>query len=105
MQNRGLNNKELSEKTGISRSNISMILSGKSSAGWDSCARISEAFSIDPMAVFQIAGLLPETPDKPHSTGDPVISEIMALLDNMTPERRQNVLEYVSFLYQRDKDE
>jgi transcriptional regulator with XRE-family HTH domain len=97
----GWSYRELARQAGISQSLVSRILSGDMPASPDFCIKVARALDVSPVYVMQLAGILP---GEPTLTDDsPIAREIVQLIQDMPPERRQQVLEYVRFIYQQDK--
>jgi len=102
MNTRGWSNSELARRSGMAHSTISMIISGQKKPGWDFCAGIAGAFGEAPDKVFRLAGLLPPLP---ASEDAPTLREIMELAKRMTPEQREQVADYIRYLYQKGQEE
>jgi transcriptional regulator with XRE-family HTH domain len=95
---RGWSNSELSRRSGMATSTISMIFSEQSKPGWDFCLAIATAFGEPPEKVFRLAGLLPSLPG---SEDEQSLKEILDIAKNMTPENRQDLLNYARYRYQQ----
>ena len=91
----------LATKAGVSRSLVTRVLSGSTLPSIEFCVKIAIAFDIPPAQVLHLAGILPNEP-APASPG-PVTAAIMRLVEQLPPEDRQQVLEYVQFVLQRRK--
>lgn len=104
LNRRGWSNSELRRRTdnAVANSTISMVLSGQSNPGWDFCAAVAEAFGEPPEKIFRLAGLLPPLP---ASEDAPTLREIMELAKRMTPEQREQVADYIRYLYQKGQEE
>ncbi|MCQ3980231.1 MAG: hypothetical protein DPW09_43000 [Anaerolineae bacterium] len=100
MNKRGWSNSELHRRSGMATSTISMILGGQNKPGWDFCLAIANALGEPPEKVFRLANLLP-----PLSAGEDeqVIKEVIDILKNMTPENRQDLLNYARYRYQQQE--
>lgn len=61
MGNRRWNSSRLAEESGLSTSMISLLLNGERNPGAGACNAIAGAFKIDPVIVFQAAGILKQT--------------------------------------------
>ena len=61
MISRRWNNSRLAEESGLSTSMISLLLNGERNPGAGACNAIARAFEIDPVIVFQAAGILKQT--------------------------------------------
>ena len=93
---RGWSYRELARQAGVSQSNMSRVVTGDMPASADFCIKVATALDITPAYVLTLAGILPDEPT-PASTG-PITSEIMHLVENLPPEKRKQVLEYVRFI-------
>lgn len=61
IRERKISHRELARRAGISHTAISNVLSGYREPTWDFLAAISKPLDKQPMEVFRIAGLLPQS--------------------------------------------
>jgi len=98
MQKRGLSNKELASRANISTSMISMILSGQRNPSYESCVSIAKALTLPPEYVFQQANIpFVNSSVEDDSKGKRAIT----LFNELNPEDKDHVLEYLEFLAER----
>ena len=84
----------------MSHTHITNVLSGSRSVTFDFCASLAQTLGEPPEKIFRLAGLLPPLP----AADDPTIEEISQLVRNISPESRQEILNYLRFRYQQDQD-
>lgn len=87
------------EKIGVSHAYTSRILSGSKSPSVDFLVKAAVALDISPVLVLTRAGVLPPT----SLDDDPALQEIIELARTLTPEQRQEVIQYIFFLRQKIK--
>ena len=100
LKNRDWTNSKLARRSKASPSNISMILSGQANPGWNFCVKIARAFSISPVKVFRLAGLLPPMPE---DTADE--EELIYLMRQLAKYDRSNLIIYAKALVEADEQE
>lgn len=88
---------DFARRSGIKPSSLSRVLDGSRNAGTELCSKIAKALDLPEDFVFRKAGLLREKQSGPNEE----IEEIMAILESLTPEEREDVLKYVEFLRHR----
>ena len=93
---RGWNQAELHRKSGLSRTIISDVLSGKVSPGFDFCVAIGQAFHLPGDQVLRLAGLLPPVPARTEQH-----EQLLYLLNQMNEEQKADLLFYARFLLQK----
>ena len=93
LEKRGMSQSELARTGNISQSQISNVISGSRSPGFDFCASVSQAFGLPIEQIYRIAGLLPPKPDQL-----PEIEEINYLLNQLSPDEREIIVENVRSL-------
>jgi transcriptional regulator with XRE-family HTH domain len=99
---RGWSRREFGRRAGLTSSFISKILLGKQTPTISFYHKTAQALSIPPETVLQVAGILsPVPPADPDD--DSTLREIVELTRNMSPEDRQQILDYVRFVYHRRK--
>jgi transcriptional regulator with XRE-family HTH domain len=102
LNRRGWSQRELARQIGVSHSFVSKTLSGERSPSANFCNKIAQALDVAPETVLRLAGILPPaSPGQPSD--DSTLQELVELARNLPPERRQQILEYVRFIYQQDK--
>ncbi len=96
---RGWGVTELSRRMGITHSAVSHVLSKRNKPSTDFCSGLAKAFGVSPTEVFRKAGLLP----KVEGVTDPQLQSAHDLINSMTPEQRQQALNYMRFLIQNQE--
>ena len=100
LSDRGWSGSELSRRSGVSQSAISLVLSGNRQPGTEFCDGIARAFKIPVDSVYRVAGLLPVKP-----SDDETVSEITHIYHNLTDENREDLLDYArSRLQKQDRE-
>lgn len=84
---------ELARKSGIDTGLLSRLLNRERMPGPSTCNAIAEALQLPPQVVYQVAGLMPSSPDY-----DEVIEEIKYLSEKVSKEKRKQILEYIRFI-------
>ena len=95
---RQLSQRELARQSGVSQTRISQTLSGDIPLSADFCIKIAQALEISPEYLLRLAEILPP---EVTSSEDATTQEITELLKHLTPEQRQETLNYIKYLYQR----
>lgn len=96
LDQRRLSQRELARQTGVSQTLVSQILSGDRNPGADFCVKVAGALGESPIKLLRLADILPA------AQGDPALQEIIDLAENLTPEQRRQVLDFIKFIYGRD---
>jgi transcriptional regulator with XRE-family HTH domain len=91
---------DLAKKARISRGSLSNILSNYRNPGPNLCLAIAQALNEPPEKVFRLAGLLPPLPG---GEDEQISREVMDILRNMSPENRQDLLNYARYRYQQQE--
>lgn len=89
---------ELSRRSGISQSAISLVLNGERKPGNAFCDGIAKAFKMPPDTVHRLAGLLPVKPND-----DSTVSEITTIYHELDDENRQDLLDYARLRLQKQE--
>lgn len=100
LKKRGWAQVELSRRTGLTRAAISSLVSGRNNPSASSCVAIAKAFDLPAETVLKAADLLPETPAEME---DPTLGELIDLMKRMTPEQREEILDYALWRFRRNK--
>lgn len=82
---RGWKKVDLVRRSGVSFSQISMLMSGTRGVGDQSVIAIAKALKLPPVQVFEAAGFLPE------SKSDQWLEEMHVLLEHISPADREAV--------------
>jgi len=77
---------------------MSEVLSDKRAATWDFCAKVARALGEPPQVLFRLAGLLTSP-----ALDDATAQQILDTLQEMSPEERDEVLEYAKLRYRRTR--
>lgn len=86
-ERRGWSLNQLAKKAGTSSGGLSMIVNGLRKPGPDVCLRIARALGVNPVEVFQLAGLLPPEPDV-----SPVMRQAIYLFTRLSDEMQEAIL-------------
>jgi transcriptional regulator with XRE-family HTH domain len=95
---RGWSHNELARQASLAQATVSNVLSGQRAPGCEFCIKIAAALNVSPVVVLIKAGILP-----PPSDDDIDLTEIMDAIRQLSPEVRQEVLEYVRFRLQQQR--
>ncbi|MCB9107634.1 MAG: helix-turn-helix transcriptional regulator [Anaerolineales bacterium] len=95
---RGWSHAELGRRASLAQATVSNVIAGKRAPGCEFCIKIAQAFDISPVLVLVKAGMLP--PQEPNE--DTATQELIELIKNLSPETRDEVLQYVRFRFQQD---
>lgn len=91
---------QLARQAGISRSFISMVLSGDANPSVSFCHKVAHALGEAPEKVLRLAGILPTAP---ASEDEQTLKEIVDIVKNMNPENQQDLLNYARYRYQQQE--
>ena len=84
---------DLAKKAGISRSIISLYVSGEREPGSEVCVKIARAFGVDPVDVLVIAGILEER-DKERTPLRNFDKTVISLIQTLvSPEQQEGFIE------------
>jgi transcriptional regulator with XRE-family HTH domain len=100
MRQRGWNNSELARQAHLVPSTVSMVLNGHNRPGLDFCVSIAQALQHPPETVLRRAGLLPPLPGPEE---DMRLRDILEILQRLTPQEREAVLEYATWRLQKQE--
>ena len=100
LNRRGWSSSELHRRSGMATSTISMVLGGQNKPGWDFCNAVAQALGESPEKVFRLAGLLPPLP----APDDPILQELNDVTKNLSPEDRQEVLDFAKFKHRQQQE-
>ncbi len=89
LNDRGWSHRELARRSKISQAQISGFLSGERGIGLDTINAISRVLQIPPEKLLEMADLLPSTVPKDYT-----FDEILQVMKRLSPERRQELLEF-----------
>ena len=93
-QSRDLSQKRLAQKMGISQSYLSDVINGKKPPSVEFCHKLADALGETPEHVLRLAGVLPPLPD----SDDPILTEAVELLRQLSPHKRLDGLKYLRYL-------
>ena len=79
-------------------STVSMVITEQHGPSVDFCVGVAKALKIPPEQVLREAGILPEGS---ASEDDKAATEIHDMVQRMPDDMRQQVLDYVRYLYQQ----
>lgn len=96
LHRRGWSHNELARRAGVSQPAISGIIAGRRPSA-DSCIKIANALEESSIRLLQLAGILPDASE------DAMLQQLIELARNLPDEDKQQILEYVKFIYQQRK--
>lgn len=97
LNEKGWNYAELSRRSGMSRTAISLTNSGQNAVTWEFCKAIADAFGEPAETVFREAGLLPPAPRN---------EDMQRLTDKaryLTPDNLDLLIDLAQVLYKRQE--
>lgn len=99
---RGWRNAELARRMGVSDATVSRTLSGEHAPSFEFCVGLARALGELPETVLRRAGLLPPLPG---IDGDASIARTLDVMRRLTPQVREEVVQYVLWRYEQQKGE
>jgi transcriptional regulator with XRE-family HTH domain len=99
LKNRGMNQSDLSRRSGISTGSISDVISGRRKAGREFATAVARGFDLPVETVFQEAGFLPK--EKPKHSRE--IEQIITIVENMPPDEQKELLSYIRWKNNQNK--
>ncbi len=90
---RNWSHNEFARRAGISQAQISSVLKAQRSVTCAFCIQVAGALNEPPERLLRLAGILP-----PEAAADADLTELMDAARLLTPEQRQEVLQYIRFL-------
>ena len=100
LRQRGWLQADLVRHSGISKAQVSRVLSGTSSPGREFCSAVARALNVPASLVFRKAGILPEEPP-----GDVDLERAVHLFRQLSPRQQQDVLTMMlALVEERDRD-
>lgn len=93
--------RELGRRADLSITTVSRVLSGELSPTWEFCAAVATPLGENPIRVFRLAGLLPQSK---VDENDLTFREILTLAEELTVEQREHVLRYLMLLIQEERE-
>lgn len=97
MEARGWTMSELARRCSVSQVAISNVINGNRNAGPDLCRALAVALELPEEKIFRLAGLLSRLPTEQDLT----FGEVYDMMQHLTPDERQEVMEYVAWRYRR----
>lgn len=91
---------DLARAANIRYATLSRILNGQRNAGPDVCLAVARALKVPPEKVFRRAGLLPPLP---ASEDDATLKELQDIAQQLSLEKRREVLEYARWRYEQQE--
>ena len=92
--------RELARQTGLSQSIVSKTLSGERNVSADFCIKVAQALDETPEQVLRLASILPPLPSSENAT----LQELIEFAQKLSPEDRQDLIDYARFKYQKRKE-
>jgi len=102
LEERGWSMRELGRRAGVSHAQISNVVSGNAKPGADFCLAMARAFRLPPEKALRLGGFLPPLPG---SEDDAALKELLEVTKQLSPEERQEVLEYALWRYRRSQSQ
>lgn len=100
MEAQGLSQAGLARKANLSRTAIHNVLNENRQPGNDLCLAVSAALNLEPVFVFQKAGLLPKPPPETEQQ-----RQLVYLFNQLPEDEQKRLVEYAGFLKaQHDKN-
>jgi transcriptional regulator with XRE-family HTH domain len=99
LSEKNLSQAELARRSGITQSNISLVLNEKRNPGPDFCKKIARGLKMPPEKVYRAAGLL-----SPKKITEEIIEQAEHIINSYKyPETKQRALAYLEFLRQEEE--
>jgi transcriptional regulator with XRE-family HTH domain len=102
LETRGWSHRELARRADVSQTAVSSTLAGQRRPGADFCIKIAKALSEPPEKLLRLAEHLPPLS---ASEDNPLVKEILDTVRNMSPDKLQESLNYIRYLYQLQEEE
>lgn len=90
---------ELAKAAGLYQSTLWKVLNRERAAGADVCTSLARALRLPPEIVFRQAGLLPPLPEEPDAQQ---VTKCLDYYKRLPSRVREEVLEYITFKYERE---
>ena len=90
----GMTHKEFAEKSGYSKSQISLIFNGKRNVNRNFCAGVARAFNLDEIEILALAGFSKHK-DKQI---DYQKQDFISLFNKLSQQNKDKVISYMRFL-------
>ena len=90
MESREWSQAELARRSGLSRTAISDVISGKTGPGYHLCVSIGTALELPPENIMRVAGLLPPYPD--------IDEDIKQILDSVAKLPKSDQKDVLAFI-------
>lgn len=87
VERRGWSFRELARRAGLSSGMISKVTTQQVMPSWEFCYKISQAFKLNPVVTFRLAGLMP--PGRPKVSEEEAAG---ALIRHLSPDYRRFVI-------------
>jgi transcriptional regulator with XRE-family HTH domain len=100
LKNRSWRPADLAHRAGLCTGTLSNIMNGNRGVGPDMCKAIAQALGEPPEKLFRLAGLLPPL----SAAEDEQLYELLETFQRLTPEKRQEVLDYARWQLQRQQN-
>ena len=94
--------RKLARQAGLSQSFVTQVLAGRHSPSVNFCVKVAQVFDVSPIYLLQLADILPDTPDLTGSDLGPITNEILELIQDMSPDAKRQVLDFIRFLKRGD---
>lgn len=98
LESRDWSYQDLADRSGLSKGTIGVVMTDKQNPGFEFCKGIAQAFHMRAEEVLRIAGLLPPVPG---DTDDASLSAWWEFGKELTPEERQEAVEYALWRFKR----
>ena len=97
---RGWSHSELARRAGVSQAAVSGTISGDRKAGCDFLIKVALALEISPEYLLRLADILPPSSPSPD---DATTQELIELARSLSPENREELLQYARFRYLQEQ--
>jgi len=102
LDRRDWSHRELARQMETSQSYVSRVIKGENPPSVNFCHRVAKVLDESPEKLLRLAGIIPPAaPVQPSD--DSTLQEVVELARSLPPDDRQQLLDYVRFLYQRRK--
>lgn len=91
LNDRDLTNADFARRSGLSKSIISLVMSGQRRASADFCITAARTLHIDPLYVLGVGGHLPPSREEKRQA-DPILDELITIYTNLTPHLKEAAL-------------
>jgi transcriptional regulator with XRE-family HTH domain len=95
LEQRGWSHSDLARRAGVTRAQVSRVISETRGAGPEFCVAIARALNESPIKIFQLAGLLPYRADPDEDPRLRTLNYKFSLLDEQGKAELERYLDYL----------